>query len=95
MTRHPLSAMCGYNRRELGDDAVAELACRHPLAPPASTSLRLFAAHEPGIAAVLAGEVDLGGYARLGAALDRADLAHVDGVVTIDARDLSFVDHGD
>jgi hypothetical protein len=93
MTRHPFSALCGYDRGELGQDAVAELACMHPLARRSSTALRVFAAGEPGIAAALAGEVDMTGHEQLRVALGRTDLAVVDGEVTIDARDLDFIDH--
>lgn len=93
MTRHPFSAMCAYNRRELGQGAVAELATMHPLARRTSTALRVFAADQPGVAVMLAGEVDVTGYAQLRTALDRADLTEADGEVTIDARDLSFIDH--
>lgn len=93
VTRQPFSAMCGYDRRALGDAAVAELACMHALARRSSTPLRLFAAEQPGVAAMLAGEVDLAGHALLRTALDRVDLARVGGTITIDARDLSFIDH--
>jgi hypothetical protein len=41
----------------------------------------------------MAGEVDLAGYGRLRAALGSADWPQVDGAVTIDARDLTFIDH--
>ncbi|MDG6105854.1 MEDS domain-containing protein [Dactylosporangium aurantiacum] len=95
MARHPMSAMCGYDRAELGAAAVAELAGMHPLASPDATALRLFAA-DPGdtaAAAVLAGEIDIAGHAQLRAALSRVDLAPVGGTVSIDARQLTFIDH--
>jgi hypothetical protein len=95
MARHPMSAMCGYNRRELGKHAVAELAGMHPLAPPSSTPLRLYAA-DPDTstaAAALAGEVDMAGYEQLRTALDRVQLTAAGGTVTIDARELTFIDH--
>jgi hypothetical protein len=93
IARHSITGMCGYNRRTLGDDVVAEMATRHPLAQRSSTSVRVFGAHRPGVAAVLAGEVDLVGHTLLRAALGSADWAHADGAVTIDARELTFIDH--
>lgn len=93
MTRHPFSAMCGYDLDDLGPAAVAELACMHPLARRSSTALRLHATDEPGIAAVLAGEVDVLGHAQLRGALNRVELADTDGEVAIDGRDLAFIDH--
>lgn len=95
MARHPMSAMCGYDRAELGGAAVAELAGMHPLASPAATTLRLFAAdpRDTTAAAVLAGEVDIAGHAQLLAALSRVELAAAGGTVTIDARELTFIDH--
>jgi len=31
VVHHPFSTLCGYDRGELGDEAVTEHACRHPL----------------------------------------------------------------
>lgn len=31
VVHHLFSALCGYDRGELGDEAVTEHACRHPL----------------------------------------------------------------
>ncbi len=92
-TRHPFSAMCGYHRGVLGKDAVAELACMHSLARRSSTALQVFASGRPEIAAALAGEIDMTGHAQLRTALSRVDLPVIDGAVTIDATDLSFMDH--
>src|SRR6185437_740940 len=83
MARHPMSGLCGFNRGELGGEAVAELAGMHPVARRDSTPLRLFAADRPGVAAVLSGEVDPDGHAQLRAALRRADLAADGGEVTL------------
>ena len=92
-TRHPFSAMCGYHRGTLGGDAVAELACMHSLARRSSTTLQVRASGRPGIAVALSGEIDMHGHAQLRTALSRVDLPAIDGVVTIDATDLSFIDH--
>ncbi|WP_433618641.1 MEDS domain-containing protein [Dactylosporangium sp. CA-139114] len=93
MARHQLSGLCGFNRAALGDAAVAELAGMHPLAQPAATPFRLYAAGEPGVAAVLAGEIDPAGHEQLRAALRWVALEPVGGAVTIDARGLGFIDH--
>ncbi|MEV0459242.1 MEDS domain-containing protein [Catellatospora methionotrophica] len=93
MIRRPFSAMCGYHAGELSAAAVAELASMHPLATPGSTPLRMFPSARPEVTAVLAGEVDLAGRRLLHDVLRRVDLTPVDGAVTIDARDLTFLDH--
>jgi hypothetical protein len=95
MARQPMSAMCGYHRGELGGDAAAELAGMHPLARPSSTALRLFAAdpRTTTATAALAGEIDIAGHEQLRSALARADLTPEAGTVTIDTRELAFVDH--
>ncbi|WP_051366050.1 MEDS domain-containing protein [Hamadaea tsunoensis] len=93
MIRSMFSALCAYDRAELGAAEAAELVCVHPVARRSSVPLRLHNSETPGIAAVLAGDVDMHGYALLRTALDSADLTGVDGTVTIDARDLAFIDH--
>ncbi|WP_433074282.1 MEDS domain-containing protein [Dactylosporangium sp. CA-052675] len=93
MVRHQLSGLCGFNRAELGDAAAAELAGMHPLAQPTATPFLLFATAEPGVAAVLAGEIDPAGHEQLRAALRWSELEPVGGAVTIDARELGFIDH--
>jgi anti-anti-sigma regulatory factor len=93
MIRTMFSALCAYDRAELGPTAAAELVCVHPVARRSATPLRLHNSDQPGVAAVLAGDLDLAGHALFEAALDRFELTPVDGVVTIDARDLAFIDH--
>jgi anti-anti-sigma regulatory factor len=93
MTQHRFSAMCAYDRTELGPAAIAELACLHPLARPSSTAMRLYAPDRPETAATLAGEVDVIQYDQLRTALSSIDFAPADGEVAIDARELSFIDH--
>lgn len=93
LTRHPATGMCGFHRARVSHETITELAGMHPLAPPGSTPLRLFASAEPGVAAALAGEIDLAGYAQLRAALHHARPAAVDGTITLDTRELTFVDH--
>ncbi len=93
MTRQPFAAMCGFHRGELSAAAIAELAGMHPVTSRAAAPLRLFASAEPGVDAVLAGEIDLSGHALLRTVLRQADLAPAGGELVIDARELSFIDH--
>ncbi|MET7967692.1 MEDS domain-containing protein [Micromonospora sp. NPDC005305] len=91
MRRHPMSAVCAYDRRELTGAAVAELACMHP----ESNTEVLFRLHAGGGDAVveLAGELDPSNHRLFAAALDRADPRPVDGRLVLDATGLRFVDH--
>jgi hypothetical protein len=94
MTGHPFSAMCGYDRAVLGDRAVAELACMHPVVTPHATQFRLHASAVRGCAAAIGGELDMLTDALLDSALDRADLRpDADGELVLDATALTFIDH--
>ena len=88
MIGHPFSAMCGYDRAVLGVDAVAELACMHPVSN-ARTMFRWHAA-ESGVA--LAGEIDRSVQTLFRKALHRTDLAQGE-PVDMDVAGLDFVDH--
>lgn len=91
MRYHPMSAVCAYDRRELSEAAIAELACMHP---ETNTDV-LFRLHAGGGEAVveLAGELDPSNHRLFAAALDRADPRPVGGQLVLDATDLRFVDH--
>jgi anti-anti-sigma factor len=93
MLGHPFTAMCGYDRVELGSSRVAQLACLHPQVHPASaTPFRLHAT--PGATAALAGEIDMTDRELLIEALDRAEVWSAGtGEVVLDARELTFIDH--
>ncbi|MBF9133360.1 MEDS domain-containing protein [Plantactinospora sp. S1510] len=93
MRVRPLSAMCGYDRRELGDEAVAELACMHPENNADQALFRLHACDPDEGAAALAGELDKFNLELFSRALDRADLRPVDGELVLSAADLRFIDH--
>ena len=94
MVRAPLSGLCGYDRRVLGADAVAQLACMHPAATPSATSFRLHASTVPGCAAAIGGELDVTSAELLTRALARADLRPAEGELVLDAAELRFVDAG-
>ncbi|NES31577.1 STAS domain-containing protein [Micromonospora terminaliae] len=91
MRRHPMSAVCAYDRRELGDAAIAELACMHP----ETNADVLFRLHAGGGDAVveLGGELDPSNHRLFAAALDRADPRPVGGRLVFEAAGLRFVDH--
>ena len=59
MASMPLSAMCCYNRRELPNRILSDLACVHPVVRDAEESVkfRIFAAEERNTV-LLSGEVD-------------------------------------
>ncbi|MEU8819821.1 MEDS domain-containing protein [Actinoplanes sp. NPDC048796] len=92
MRHHPMSAVCAYNRGELGERAVAELACLHESSHAAGVSFQL----HPGATsaeAVLEGELDLSAEDLFATALRRTDLDRADGEVVVDATGLRFIDH--
>jgi hypothetical protein len=88
----PVRGVCGYDRRELGDRVVAELACLHEVVHGGGVTFRLHAGPTPAVA-VLDGEVDQTTAELFSAALGHTDLEPVDGEVTVDADGLRFIDH--
>ncbi|MEO3819588.1 MEDS domain-containing protein [Plantactinospora sp. B24E8] len=93
MRVRPMSAMCAYHRPELGDRAIAELACLHPQTNAEDVLFRLHACTPDEGVAALRGEVDKLHQELFVTALERADLAPVDGELVVQAHDLRFVDH--
>jgi DcmR-like sensory protein/STAS domain-containing protein len=87
------TAMCAYDRAELGDDVIAELACMHSdVETPAPFQLH---ACPPGDgSAALAGELDLATDDLLGTTLRRTDLPGPGDEVVLQAGRLRFADHG-
>jgi hypothetical protein len=91
MVDHPFSALCAYNRTELGHARIAQLACMHPVATPDATMFNLHATVDHGLA--LSGELDMSVRDVFSLALARTCPQPRDGVVRIDATLLSFTDH--
>jgi anti-anti-sigma regulatory factor len=91
MVNRPLSGLCGYNRAELGEETLAQLACLHPAGNVGAPLFRLHAS--PWAAAALSGELDASSLDLLRRALRWADLRPTAGEVVIDASELSFIDH--
>ncbi|MEV6694435.1 MEDS domain-containing protein [Micromonospora sp. NPDC051196] len=93
MRGEAFQAMCGYQRPELGDRAVAELACLHPEHNVPGLLFRLYAptAHEGH--AVLVGELDPANQDLFRTALEHTELRPVGGELVLDAHGLRFLDH--
>lgn len=91
MVRRPLSALCGFSRQELGDDAVAALACMHPIARTGSTPFRVHASGDADVA--IAGEIDIWAQEGLERALERAELGPGSHEIVFDGGTLEFLDH--
>ncbi|PRY38777.1 MEDS domain-containing protein [Umezawaea tangerina] len=86
----PYSALCGYDRRELGADVIAELACLHPVASAGASPFWLYAESDDSM--VLGGELDFRGRELLPAALGRTR-PRPGGDLVVDVADLTFTDH--
>lgn len=93
MRARPMSAMCAYDRRELGDRVIAELACMHPETNAAEVLFRLYACDSGDGCAAVAGELDRSTHELFSTALERAELRPVDGKLVVRATDLRFIDH--
>lgn len=91
MTEHPLSAMCGFDRTQVPEQAVVTLACLHPNVPAGVTLFRLYAA-DGGAHLALGGEVDSCVAEDLTSSLGRTGL-QPSGELVVDAERLDFVDH--
>lgn len=93
MLARPMSAMCGYDRREVSDQTIAELACMHPETNADEVLFRLYACDPDDGCATLAGELDPSNHELFATALERADLRPVDGELVVRAPHLRFIDH--
>lgn len=93
MLTAPFSALCAYQRSQVGEESIAALACMHPGANPDATSFWLHATAERGCAAAIGGELDLATRDLLEPALRRADLQPHDGELILDVTRLTFIDH--
>ncbi|GAA0485695.1 hypothetical protein Ade02nite_09260 [Paractinoplanes deccanensis] len=88
----PMRAVCAYDRGELGERAVAELACLHESSHDAGVTFQL----HPGVTsaeAMLDGELDMSAEELFGTALERTDLDRAGGDVVVDGAGLRFIDH--
>lgn len=90
-TREPFSALCAYDRRQIGTELAAQFACLHPAGNADITPFRLHACHDADIA--VSGELDLSCHELLSRALERVDPQPKGGELVIDAKGLTFIDH--
>ena len=88
----PMRAVCGFDRVQLGDRPVAELACLHPVSNVTEVRFTLRAG-PPGGPAILAGELDLAADEIFPAALDHVRPQPIDRCIVFDATGLRFLDH--
>jgi anti-anti-sigma regulatory factor len=91
MTTEPFSALCAYNRWELGAATVGELACMHPVCNQGATPFRIYATTGADLA--LGGEIDLTVQRQFTHALERASVRTNHPELMFDGRELEFVDH--
>lgn len=90
MTRHPLSAVCGFDRR-VSPFAAVVLTCLHPAAREGTAPFGIFASDDRADLA-LAGELDVTATDSLRACLGRIEL-DVTRELVVDGTRLKFVDH--
>ncbi|MEV6304676.1 MEDS domain-containing protein [Actinoplanes sp. NPDC051861] len=92
MRTAPLQAVCVYDRAELGERAVTELACVHASSNAAQVPFQLHAGRTSA-ETVLAGEVDAAAEDLFLSLFERADLRPADGEIVIHATGLAFITH--
>ncbi|MGH3930736.1 MAG: MEDS domain-containing protein [Pseudonocardiaceae bacterium] len=92
ITSQPQCGLCAYNRAELGQETIAQLACMHPTVSSDTVPFRLHASASSA-AATLSGELDSSVRDVFTTALRRADLRSTGGELVIDATELEFIDH--
>jgi hypothetical protein len=90
MLDHPFDAMCGYDRRLLGEQPATEIACLHPRVNRGASSFQWCAAE--GYDVRLSGEVDIAAHEVFDLTLARTmPLLH--GPRAVEAQGLAFIDH--
>jgi MEDS: MEthanogen/methylotroph, DcmR Sensory domain len=89
--KRALTMLCAYDRSWLGEDAVAELACVHPIARGGLSPFQLSA--DPRADLALAGSVDTFSAADLVTALQRIEVPAPGVQASIDLTSLRFIDH--
>jgi hypothetical protein len=86
-----LTMLCAYDTSRLGDAAVAELACVHPMARGGFSPFQL--STDPRADLALVGSVDTFSVADLVTALQRIDVPPPGDQALVDLTSLRFVDH--
>lgn len=90
MAKNPMAGLCCYDRRQLPDEIIRDLACMHRSSngPPSLAPFRLFAGRD-GLS--LAGEVDAFTAPEMRRLLLAA--APIDGELVLELDELEFIDH--
>lgn len=91
MTGLACSALCGYDETALGEQAVAELACLHPLANRRGSLFCLYA--DDGVDFALGGEIDMSCEELFATTLQRLPAGAGSPELVVGGRDLQFIDH--
>jgi hypothetical protein len=86
----PFRAVCGFDRGQLGDTAIAELACMHPRSRDGATLFHLYPATPDADEIHLDGEVDTDLFAT---ALRRARPGLPGRAILVHGEALRFIDH--
>jgi hypothetical protein len=89
--KHPFAALCAYDVRAIGDEAIDEMACLHPRSWGAEPAFHLHASPVADVA--LSGDVDAFAIDTFTLALERTVPAMPGDDLVIDTRDLTFIDH--
>lgn len=92
MLTAPLRAVCVYDRAELGDRAVAELAGVHARTNASHVPFHLHGGRTSA-ETVLTGEVDAGSEDLFLSLFESAELRPLDGRIVIEAAELDFITH--
>ena len=92
MATRPLAALCCFDRQRLPVEAMAALACAHPVADRRLKPVAPFRVFAQPDAVALAGEVDALSSAQLAALLELT-IPDTEGEVVLDLDGLDFIDH--
>ena len=93
MAGHPFSALCAYDRTQLSEQVLEQLASVHPSTNLPGVGFRLHASGRPGHSAELSGEIDMFNREVLVRVLDRVRPPARDGRLVLDGAGLTFIDH--
>ena len=92
MARRPLAALCCFDRRRIPAEAMAGLACVHPVTDRRLQHLAPYRVYAQPDAVALAGEVDALTSAQLDDLLEMT-IPDAEGEVILDLEGIDFIDH--
>jgi anti-anti-sigma regulatory factor len=88
----PFSALCAFNRAELGEETIEHLACLHRTSNTPGPGFRLHAGSTPDCAAEMAGELDVTNRKLFAQVVPQIEPPPGADLV-VDASGLTFIDH--